>query len=96
MIPGVVVLQPRVIQHVIRGYPFLRFPPEESPDHAAGLRRKAIGHRELAAADLGEERGVLRIVERISEREGREIFIVKVWIRCRFMSFFKLIYWIGI
>lgn len=54
LIPGVVVLQPRVVQDVLRGYPLLRFPPEQGTNHAAGLRREAIRHGELTAADLGE------------------------------------------
>lgn len=71
LLAGVVVLQPRMEQNVLRGYPLLGFAPQQRPDHAACLRGEAVRHGELAAANLGEQGRVLRVVEGVSGR-GRE------------------------
>lgn len=65
----VVLLQPGVPEHVLRGEPLRGVPPQQRPDEAARPRAQPVRHHVVAAADLGEQRGVLRVVERVPSHE---------------------------
>lgn len=63
--------QPRVHQQLRRRQPLGGRLPEHAADQALGPGRQPLGHAEGAAADLGEQRGGLRVLERVpSDQHG--------------------------
>lgn len=65
-----VARQPRVPQHVGRAQPLAGLAPQQRPDQALAPRRQTLRHHEVPAGYLREQRRVLRIVERIPEKDN--------------------------
>lgn len=61
--------QPRVHQQLRRLQPLRGRLPQHAADQALGLRRQPIGHAESPAADLGEQRGGLRVLKWVSSNQ---------------------------
>lgn len=66
MVASVIVLHPRMQQQVLGGDALGRIATQQRANHAARLRREALGNLELAARDLQEEGDVLGVVERVT------------------------------
>ncbi len=68
--------QPRVDEHVLRGQALGRVLAQQAADEALTARGQALGKVKVAAADLGEETGVLLTVEGIPKERKEPIVMV--------------------
>lgn len=57
--------------HVLRVRPLRRFFSQQRPDETPGTGAEALWYSELTARDLGEQRRVFSVVERITADQHR-------------------------